>query len=165
MLFLCWFCVLQALVLLLTANGAPIVMNNLFGKRWAGAIDCGLALYDQRRLFGKTKTWRGLIAAVFCCGGMAVPMGIDALTGAVFGALTMGGDLFASFLKRRCGHVESSRARGLDTVPESLLPVWFLSDRLHLTPSEIILIVGLFFLIEEFLSPILYRWHIRKRPY
>ncbi|MDD1608305.1 MAG: CDP-archaeol synthase, partial [Methylococcaceae bacterium] len=71
----------------------------------------------------------------------------------------------ASFVKRRRGKVESSRARGLDTVPESLLPLLFLKDSLALGFIDILLVVGFFFLCEEFISPILYKWHIRNRPY
>ena len=71
----------------------------------------------------------------------------------------------ASFIKRRLGNVESSRARGLDTVPESLLPLVLLKDSLALNLIDIVLIVGLFFLIEEWVSPLLYRLHIRDQPY
>jgi len=74
-------------------------------------------------------------------------------------------DLLASFIKRRLGNVESSRARGLDTVPESLLPLLLLKDSLALNFIEIILVVGLFFLCEEFVSPVLYKLHIRNQPY
>jgi len=77
----------------------------------------------------------------------------------------MTGDLLASFIKRRMGRAESGRARGLDTVPESLLPTMLLKEPLALSLIDIILIVALFFLIEEWVSPILYRLHIRKRPY
>jgi CDP-2,3-bis-(O-geranylgeranyl)-sn-glycerol synthase len=77
----------------------------------------------------------------------------------------MTGDLLASFIKRRMGHAESSRARGLDTVPESLLPILVLKAPLGLGLIDIILIVAFFFLIEELISPILYRLHIRMRPY
>lgn len=151
--------------MLLVVNGAPIVVNTLMGKHLARPVDNGFMLPDRQRLFGSSKTWRGLCAALLSSMGAALLFGLDALTGAQFGALTMAGDLLASFLKRRCGYRESSHARGLDTVPETLLPVWLLDDSLNLGAIEIALTVGLFFLIEEFISPILYRLHIRKRPY
>ncbi|MGZ4959488.1 MAG: hypothetical protein ACXV7J_09555 [Methylomonas sp.] len=83
----------------------------------------------------------------------------------MFAALAMTGDLLASFCKRRMGKAESSRARGFDTVSESLLPLWALKGPLALGGADIILVVGLFFLMEEFMSPLLYKWHIRQRPY
>lgn len=157
--------VLQSVILLLAANGAPIIANKIFKQQWKAPIDGGLMCADQRRLLGDTKTWRGLFAALALAAVAAISLGQDVLIGLQFAALTMSGDILASFLKRRCGKVSSSRARGLDTVPESLLPTLLLKDQLHLEFSEIALIVLVFFLIEEFVSPILYQLHIRKRPY
>lgn len=161
----CWYCIFQALVLLAIANGTPVIINKLLGNRWSWPVDNGVNLSDGHRLFGGTKTWRGLVSAAFLTTAVAVLWGLEPLIGTLFGALTMTGDLLASFIKRRLGNVESSRARGLDTVPESLLPIWLLKDSLALNLIDIILIVGLFFLIEEFVSPVLYRMHIRNQPY
>jgi len=155
----------QALALLVVANGAPVVVNKALGTRWAWPVDNKLKLHNGHRLFGNTKTWRGLCSAVFCTTLLAFPIGLEPLTGLLFGVLAMAGDLSASFIKRRMGCSESCRARGLDTVPESLLPILLLKQPLALSPVDIILIVALFFLIEELISPVLYRWHIRKRPY
>ena len=162
---LCGYCLSQALILLIVANGAPVITGKALGDRWAGAIDNGLNLSDGRRLFGNSKTWRGLFSAVLFTTAMAQLVGIPPLTGVLFGVLSMAGDLLASFVKRRLGKLESSRARGLDTVPESLLPLCLLMAPLALNLSDIALIAGIFFLIEEFVSPVLYRWHIRNRPY
>jgi len=165
LLSLCWYCIFQALLLLIAANGAPVITSKVLGNRLAWPVDNGLNLSDGYRLFGNSKTWRGLFSAVFITTAMAIFFGIQPLTGVLFGALAMTGDLLASFIKRRLGNVESSRARGLDTVPESLLPLCLLKDSLALNLIDITLIVGLFFLIEEFVSPVLYRLHIRNQPY
>lgn len=162
---LCWYCLFQALLLLLVANGAPIIANTFFGKFLANPIDNGFNLSDGYRLLGNKKTWRGLFSAVLLTTEVAILMGLPPLTGVLFGTLTMTGDLLASFIKRRRGKIESSRARGLDTVPESLLPLLFLKDSLALGFIDILLVAGIFFLCEEFISPILYKWHIRNRPY
>jgi CDP-2,3-bis-(O-geranylgeranyl)-sn-glycerol synthase len=156
---------IQAIALLVAANGAPVLINKALGKRWAWPVDNKLKLRDGRRLFGNTKTWRGLCSAVCFTTLVAFLSGIEPLTGALFGVLAMAGDLLASFIKRRMGCAESSRARGLDTVPESLLPILLLKEPLALSLIDIILIVAIFFLIEELISPVLYRLHIRKRPY
>jgi CDP-diglyceride synthetase len=161
----CLYCISQAFLLLLTANGAPIIANLLFGKYLIKPIDNGLKLSDGYRLFGNKKTWRGLFSAVLLSTVMAILWGLEPLTGVLFGTLTMIGDLLASFIKRRLGNVESSRARGLDTVPESLLPLLLLKEPLALDFIETLSVVVLFFLCEEFVSPVLYRWHIRNRPY
>jgi CDP-diglyceride synthetase len=165
LLSLCWYCIFQALVLLIAANGAPVITGKVLGNRLARPIDNGLKLGDGYRLFGNSKTWRGFFSAVLVTTAVAILYGLEPFTGGMFGVLTVLGDLLASFIKRRLGNVESSRARGLDTVPESLLPVLLLKDMLGLSLIEIVLIVGLFFLCEEFFSPVLYRLHIRDQPY
>lgn len=161
----CWHCIFQALVLLVIANGTPVIINKVLGNRWSWPVDKGLKLSDGQRLLGNAKTWRGLCSAVYLTTVMAILFGIEPLTGALFGALTMIGDLLASFIKRRLMRAESSRARGLDTVSESLLPIWLLKEPLALSYIDIVLIVGLFFLLEEFVSPVLYKLHIRNQPY
>lgn len=161
----CLYCMTQAIALLIAANGAPVLVNKILGKRWAWPVDNQLKLRDGHRLFGNTKTWRGLCSAILTTTLIAILSGIEPLTGVLFGASAMAGDMLASFIKRRMGRVESSRARGLDTVPESLLPIWLLKEPLALSLIDIVLIVALFFLIEELISPVLYRLHIRKRPY
>ncbi len=164
-LSLCLYCMIQAVALLVAANGAPVLVNKALGKRWTWPVDNRLTLSDGHRLFGNTKTWRGLCSAVFFSTLAAILSGLEPLTGALFGALAMAGDLLASFIKRRMGRAESSRARGLDTVPESLLPILLLKEPLELGLIDIVLVVVIFFLIEELVSPVLYRLHIRKRPY
>jgi hypothetical protein len=54
------------------------------------------------------------------------------------------GDLFSSFCKRRFGLPSSSRARGLDQIPEALLPLLACRDLLILTGGDIVLCVVVF---------------------
>ena len=162
---LCWYCIFQALVLLIAANGAPVIANKVLGNRFAWPMDNGLKLRDGYRLFGNSKTWRGFFSAVIFTTVVAILWGLVPLTGLLFGALTMTGDLLTSFIKRRRGNIESSRARGLDAIPESLLPLGLLKDSLAINPIDIILIVGLFYLIQEFVSPVLFKLNIRNQPY
>ena len=165
LLSLCWYCIFQAFVLLIAANGAPVIITKLLGNQWARPIDNGLVLDDGYRLFGNSKTWRGFFSALVFCATGAILLGLQPVTGILFGALTMIGDILASFIKRRLGNVESSRARGLDTVLESLLPLYLLKEPLTLNLTDIALIAVLFFLCEEFVSPVLYRLNIRNQPY
>ncbi len=160
-----WHSIIYALLLLLVANGAPVVARKLFGRRFAWPVDAGVILSDGRPLFGRSKTWRGILSSIGLASVASLLMGYGLAIGALFGALAMTGDALASFVKRRKGLTESSRARGLDTLPESLLPALILKSQVALNGLDIAAVVLLFFMLEECVSPILYRLHIRKRPY
>jgi CDP-2,3-bis-(O-geranylgeranyl)-sn-glycerol synthase len=112
-----------------------------------------------------SKTWRGLLAAIICTAAVAPLLGLTALLGAKFGALSISADLLASFTKRRLGFAPSSRARLLDVFPEALLPTLVLYSELGLGKWDIVLTVLIFFVFETSVSPLLFRWHIRNRPY
>jgi CDP-2,3-bis-(O-geranylgeranyl)-sn-glycerol synthase len=77
----------------------------------------------------------------------------------------MAGDLFSSFVKRRLGYVSSSRALGLDQIPESLLPGLICKSFLGLGFLDIIVVVALFSIGEIVLARLLFRMHIRDQPY
>jgi CDP-archaeol synthase len=155
----------QALILISVANGAPVIARKLFGARFIQSVDGGALLPDRRPLFGPSKTWRGLAAAVTCSAAIAPLLGLSALLGAEFGALSISADLLASFTKRRLGFAPSSRARLLDVFPEALLPTLVLHAALGLGKWDILVTVLIFFVLEASVSPLLYRLHIRNRPY
>ncbi len=161
----CWQCVIKALALLIVANGAPVLSRDIFGSHLAKQIDCGLNFFDNRPLFGYSKTWRGLFSSMVVTSTLAPLFGLTIFDGALFAFLVMMGDLTASFIKRRLGYIESSRFRIIDVFPESLLPVFILREYLGLMVLEGFITVALFFIFEVILSPILFRLHIRKRPY
>src|SRR4051812_28167242 len=114
--------VLQLLTLLTLANGAPIAAKDLLGDRYAWPVDGGLHFLDGRPLLGKSKSWRGLLVALGACSVAAPMLGLDWRLGVVIGLAAMIGDLASSFTKRRLDLKPSSRATGLDQIPESLLP-------------------------------------------
>lgn len=122
-------------------------------------------MHDDRPLFGSSKTWRGLVVAILSSAAVASLLGFSAQLGALFGALSMGGDLLASFSKRRLGYAVSSRARLLDVFPEALLPALILHTSLNLGILDAIATAFGFFLLEVSFSPVLYRLRIRNRPY
>lgn len=157
--------VLQGLVLLVLANGAPVIARNLLGQMGAFPLDAGYLFADGRPWLGLTKTWRGVIAALIVTSLAGVALGIGWETGAAFGGLAMVGDLVASFTKRRLGIPSSSRVWGLDQIPEALLPMAVLHEPLGLAWAEIVLVVLGFILLDWLISPWLYRLHIRRRPY
>jgi CDP-diglyceride synthetase len=157
--------ILQLLVLLAAANGIPILANKIFGSRFARPLDAGIMLFDRRPVFGHSKTIRGILASILITTIGAPLIGLSPAIGAIVASTAMVGDLFSSFVKRRLNFPPSSQAIGLDQVPESLFPMLACRDVLSLTAADLALGVGLFFVGELILSRLLYRVHLRDRPY
>ncbi len=153
------------LILLGVANGTPIFARKLLGNRFGAPLDGGLKLRDGRRLFGNSKTIRGLLVAIAATALVAPLLGIEVMIGAGLAAASMLGDLASSFTKRRLGLRLHAKALGLDQIPEALLPLLLLRVRLGLGAGDIVLIVALFIALELVLSQFLYRLGIRDRPY
>lgn len=153
------------LLLLLAANGAPIIGCYLLGVRGAWRVDGGARFLDGEPLLGAAKTWRGIAAALAGCALMALLLGYPARLGFEFGVYAMLGDLLSSFAKRRLRIPPSGRATGLDQLPEALLPLWLLQRQLELGAVDIVVTLLAFFVLERWLSRLLYRFRIRNRPY
>jgi CDP-2,3-bis-(O-geranylgeranyl)-sn-glycerol synthase len=156
---------LQLLVLLTLANGAPLVAKKMFGERCSGPLDGGLAFFDGRPLFGQSKTLRGIVVAILATAAGAPLIGLDLVTGAIVAAAAMAGDLLSSFTKRRLAFRPSSQALGLDQIPESLLPMLAARAALSLTAIDIAAGVAIFFVGELVLSRLLFKAHLRDEPY
>lgn len=157
--------ILKALALLTLANGTPIAAKKIFGSRFSFPLDAGRTFFDGRPLFGPSKTIRGIFVSILITTASAPLFGVDLMTGAIVASAAMSGDLLSSFLKRRLNFPPSSRALGLDQVPESLFPMLICRDTLSLTTVDIALGVGLFFIGELIVSRVLYRLRFRDRPY
>ena len=157
--------ILQLLLLMMLANGAPIVAKKIFGPRFSFPLDAGIIFFDGRPLFGPSKTIRGILISVLITTASAPLIGLDLTIGAIVAGAAMAGDLFSSFVKRRLNVPPSARARGLDQVPESLFPMLACSDALSLAIPDIALGVGLLFIGEIILSRFLYQIHVRDEPY
>jgi CDP-2,3-bis-(O-geranylgeranyl)-sn-glycerol synthase len=156
---------LQLLVLLTLANGAPVVAKKMFGDRFSVPLDGGLAFFDGRPVLGKSKTVRGIVAAIVATAAGAPLIGLDLATGAIVAAAAMAGDLLSSFVKRRLDFKPSSQALGLDQVPESLLPMLAARTALSLTAIDIAAGVAIFLVGELLLSRFLFQVHLRDEPY
>lgn len=164
-LSVCLQCIGQTVILVIVANGAPVIASKLLKRRFNLPVDLNQTWKDGRGLFGRHKTWRGLFAAIAATMLAAPLLGLSFSTGGLFGWWVMAGDLSGSFMKRRRGLAEGSRARILDIIPESLLPGVLMHRQLGLGLLELAAVVSLFFLMEVVLSPVLYRWGIRQKPY
>jgi len=135
---------INLLLLLLVANGSPVVMTIVLGKRPSWPIDAGLYLPDGKRLFGASKTLPGLALALVATALAAMLLGPGAGTGALIGAFAMLGDLLSSFIKRRFGLPSGAGAPGLDQVPEALLPLWVCKPLLDLSWLQVIVLTAAF---------------------
>lgn len=155
----------KVLLLLWVANGAPIITARSLGKKFDTAIDFGIKLADHQPLFGYSKTWRGIIAAFACTVPVAVIIGFEVTTALLLVAASMAGDLLSSFSKRRLKMAPSKRALLLDQIPEALLPVSILVYDGILNWLTGCIVIIAFVITDMLLSRLLYRWHIRKKPY
>ncbi len=160
-----WVAVAQILALITLANSMPVVAKNVLGDRLAWPLDCGAVLADGHRLFGASKTIRGVLLGAFACLLVAPPMGVAGWIGLMTGALAMAGDLLSSFIKRRMNRPPSSQALGLDQIPESLFPLLACMGPLGLTLTDVLVGVAIFTIGELLLSRLLFRFHLRDRPY
>jgi CDP-2,3-bis-(O-geranylgeranyl)-sn-glycerol synthase len=156
---------LRLLLLLGLANTAPLVAQRWFGTRWVAPLDGGLRFFDGRPLLGSSKTIRGFLAAVAAAALGAPLVGLPAMLGALLGVGAMLGDALSSFIKRRMGAAPSSRATGLDQIPEALVPLLALQRILGLTAMQIAAITLAFFVLEIPLAWLTHRSGLRDRPY
>lgn len=156
---------ISAALLLIAANGAPLLATNLFGTRFDAPIDGGVTFQDGYPLFGNSKTWRGVIAALLLTGATSWILGLGWGLGLVVATGAMVGDILSSFIKRRRGLRSSARAPGLDQLPESALPAFLLYWLYGFSLVAILLAVGIFILVSVGLSPLLYRWGLRSVPH
>ena len=156
---------LQLLLLILIANGTPVIAAAVCGAGCAWPLDGGRVLADGRRLLGEAKTWRGVVLAPLAAGLGAVLLGWPAMVGIIIGVAAMLGDLLSSFVKRRLGVPASGIALGLDQIPEALLPLLAVADRFALSWLTIAATVAGFIVLELGLSPIFYWLGVRNRPY
>ena len=156
---------IQLLLLLLVANGAPVITRVVLREWMAFPLDGGYRFIDQQPLFGTSKTVRGILAAIIATAVAASLLGLSVPQGALMGAMAMAGDLFSSFCKRRMRLPPSSMALGLDQIPESLFPLLAVKSIFVLNWNSIIILVIAFIVLELLLSQLLFRLNIRRRPY
>jgi len=134
----------MAVLLLVTSHTTPAVVGGVAGPRCAWPIDFGLELRDGRRLFGASKTWRGLVLAL---GASALATGLlleRPGLGIAFALLAMTGDLISSFIKRRRGLAPHTDVLFLDQLPECLLPLLILREPLGMSWVQLALLAVVF---------------------
>jgi CDP-2,3-bis-(O-geranylgeranyl)-sn-glycerol synthase len=156
---------LQILLLIIAANGAPIIGRLVMNGRWNTPLDGGAIFFDGRPVLGKSKTYRGLafslVGTVLAADVVGMPWGIALIVA----GLAMTGDCLSSFIKRRLGYESGAMALGLDQILESLLPLLGVWGHLSLSAADVFIMVGTFAAFELLFSPLLYKLRIRKNPF
>src|SRR6516165_9814895 len=69
--------IFQLLVLLVVANGMPVIIKKLLGDFLNYPLDFGMALSDKQPLFGSSKTVRGVILSVIATTMVAAAIGFQ----------------------------------------------------------------------------------------
>ena len=156
---------LQLLLLIIIANGARILIRVLLNDEFSLAVDFGCKLSDNKRIFGFSKTWRGIFAALVVTSVAAWLLGYSLGMGLLVAVYAILGDLLSSFIKRRLAMAPSSAAPLLDQMPESFFPAFMMMQIFNLEISSVILLVFIFIMMQLTISHVLYLWGIRKRPY
>jgi hypothetical protein len=160
-----WLLILKLVSLLSVANGTPVIAGQLFGNYFSRPLDCDVIFVDGRPVFGHSKTMRGIILSLVATTAIAPALGFAWTSGLIIAAVAMSGDLLSSFVKRRVGLPPSSRATGLDQIPECLLPTIAIRSILSLSAFDVVSVVIIFVLGQVLLSQLFFRWNIRNRPY
>ena len=160
-----WILIPELLVLLTLANGTPVIAKKLLGTILDQPLDGGVKFLDGQPLFGPSKTLRGIVLSILITTAAAPAVGLDWKIGLVVSCIAMAGDLFSSFVKRRLRYPPSTRATGLDQIPESLFPALACRTSLELTVFEIAAAVVIFFVGEIVLSRLLFKLRVRDRPF
>lgn len=114
--------ILKLLIVITLANATPVILKRVMGHRFAWPFDGGLRFFDAQPLLGPSKTVRGVLGAILVAALAGIATGLGWEIGVLVGSMAMLGDLFSSFCKRRLKLPSSSKATGLDQVPESLFP-------------------------------------------
>jgi hypothetical protein len=135
---------LKLLLLLWSVNFAPPLAAHIFEDRWNWPLDGFCNFPDGRPLFGNHKTLRGILAGMLAGMLMGIALGFPWWIGLISGTLSMAGDLYSSFLKRRLFFVSGDVAPGLDQLPEGIFPFLILGPYFSLSLEFVFLCVSTF---------------------
>lgn len=150
-------------MLIIIANGAPVLARLLLGSKFNAAIDGGAVLVDNSPLFGASKTWRGVFAALLATTMCALFFGYSAAIGMQIAIFAVSGDLLSSFIKRRLSLQPSSKAPLLDQIPESLFPALMMMDLFDLQLFAVAVLVTSFTIIDLIVTYYLYHWRLLRK--
>ncbi len=134
----------KLLILLWAVNFAPPLLAQLLEGKWSRPVDGDRLFLDGRPLFGSHKTVRGVLAGVASGTITGALLGFPFWIGITAGILSMSGDLFSSFLKRRLSFLSGDVVPGLDQVPEGILPFLVIGPYFSLSVGYVLLFGAVF---------------------
>src|SRR5436190_14035014 len=155
----------QILILLSLANGSPVIAKRIFGLNYAAPVDGNTRFVDGQPFLGPSKTVRGIVISLLVTALGAILLGLQFWLGLLVASTAMAGDLFSSFVKRRLHFAASSKATGLDQIPESLFPLLACRPVLPLTVLDIALACAVFFVGQVLLCGLFFFLRWRDRTY
>lgn len=138
---------LKILVLLWGINFVPPILTYFFVERWNTPLDRNMLYKDGKPLLGPHKTIRGFLGGILAGWFCGIALGIPWWVGLLAGALSMGGDLLSSFLKRRWEKPSGGIVPGLDQGFEGLLPFLVLGPYYSLPMWMVFLLVFIFCMV------------------
>ena len=150
---------LQAFLLLVAANAAPVIVAKLAREQEAAPLDLGYILRDGQRLFGAHKTWRGLLFGTAACALVGGLIGVPAWIGIGFGAVSLLADALSSAVKRRLRLRPAAEVLGLDQFGEAFVPLLVFARALEIQLSEVLFVTLMFFALDAMMAP------LRSRPW
>lgn len=138
----------KILLLLLSINAIPLLLARFFPKIAAGPLDNNHKFLDGYPVLGRHKTIGGFLCGILAGGILGHLMGFSLILATAAGFLSMLGDIFTSFIKRRLHFAEGTELPVLDQAFEGGFPlllfhwVWSLSWQTSSTVFVIFLIIG-----------------------
>src|SRR5208283_2772827 len=154
----------RLLILLWLVNFVPPFLAQIFESKWNWPVDGDYLFPDGRPLFGRHKTIRGVLAGIIAGGTIGPALGFPLWLGLGAGFLSMLGDLFSSFLKRRLSFTTGDAVPGLDQVPEGLLPFLLIAPYYSLSAGYALLF-GFVFGLGAYGGSVFLNRVLLKRPF
>lgn len=155
---------LKLILLLWSINFAPPFMAHMLEGKWDSPLDRGYKMPDGGRLFGDHKTIRGVLSGILAGIFAAIIFEFPWWLGLGVGILSMAGDLFSSFLKRRFSFTCGDVVPGLDQAPEALLPFLLLGPYFSLS-TWYIFACAFVFGFGAYLGSIFLNQILMEKPY
>jgi CDP-diglyceride synthetase len=145
----------KLLLILITANGVPIILRYGLRNTFSYPVDGGLLLADGYPLFGYAKTWRGIFSGITTASIITILFGFPLLFGITFSLLSLLGDLLSSFIKRRLKRPPSTPCIGIDQLPEALLPLIVGTYWLDYQIDTVLIVTLSFFIVNLFIPTLI----------
>ena len=137
----------KILILLLLINAAPPVIAFLFPGIARRPVDCGIKFFDGYPFLGKHKTMAGFMSGILTGCIVGFILGFPLMIGLLTGFLSMTGDSFTSFIKRRMNISSGIDIFLLDQFLEGLFPLLILHRFYSLSWNQTLILLLLFIIM------------------